>query len=67
MSDRSVPPSIMGAPPALLWAADHPDEVERLFYGRKSSALKTDESRLGGQTRGSGGHPDACDYSSHAS
>ncbi len=22
----------MGAPPALLWAADHPDEVERLFY-----------------------------------
>ena len=22
----------MGAPPALLWAADHPEEVERLFY-----------------------------------
>ena len=22
----------MGGPPALLWAADHPDEIERLFY-----------------------------------
>jgi pimeloyl-ACP methyl ester carboxylesterase len=22
----------MGAPPALLWAADHPEEVERVFY-----------------------------------
>ncbi len=22
----------MGAPPALLWTADHPEEIERLFY-----------------------------------
>ena len=22
----------MGAPPALLWASDHPEEIERLFY-----------------------------------
>jgi pimeloyl-ACP methyl ester carboxylesterase len=22
----------MGAPPALLWAADHPDEIATLFY-----------------------------------
>ena len=36
----------MGAPPALLWAADHPDEVATLFYLEEPVVLVSVISRI---------------------